>query len=72
MTIKYAPITHTLPVTAQVDSVTIAGMAPGQVITALADPHGAPPIVWLPTAITSDGFPGSMRPFTTATVGTVS
>ena len=69
MAIKYAPTSHTAPETAKVDSATIVGLSPGQVLMAVSE---GPSVVFLPTALTSDGFPGKMTGFTTTTVGTVS
>ena len=57
---------HVAPVTAAVGSGSVAGLSPGRCFVTVADPY-APTTVWLPTALTSDGFPGAMLPFTTAT-----
>lgn len=65
----YSPGSHTKPETAKVGTVSINGLAPGQVYTTLNDSL-APTTVWLPTSTSSDGFPTGMLPFTTGT-GTV-
>ena len=62
----YNPASHTAPETAKVGTASIAGLAPGPTFTALND-QWVPSYVWLPTALTSDGFPDTMRPFPTAT-----
>lgn len=66
MAATYAPASHTAPETAKVGGISIDGLAPGQVMTALSHPW-APTYVWLPTGVTSDGYPTTMVPFATGT-----
>ena len=63
MTVTYTPTTHVAPITATVTIASlvsnIEGLSPGQSLVALTDGR-APANVFLPTAISSDGFPTGM------------
>jgi len=55
----YVPAAHTSPETAKVGSVSVQGLAPGRLHIEVNDQWAAA-YVFVPTATTSDGYPGSM------------
>ncbi len=69
MAATYSPATHVAPVSATVGGVNVQGLSPGRAFVAVND-QWAPATVFLPTATTADGFPGTMIGFSTGT-GTV-
>ena len=66
MAATYVPASHTAPETAKIGTAVIAGLSPGRVAIALNHPWAAT-YVFLPTALTADGYPGAMAPFATNT-----
>jgi hypothetical protein len=73
MAVTYSPTSHVAPITATASVggqlVNVEGLSPGRTYNTLAD-QWAPATVFLPTGVTSDGFPGVMVPVATGS-GTV-
>ena len=66
--VTYSPATHAASVGSTIAqggaTASVTGLAPGLAFTELNDAR-APTTVWMSTSTTSDGFPGTMVPFTT-------
>jgi hypothetical protein len=62
----YVPTTHVAPETATVGGVSIDGLSPGRTYVVLND-QWVPSAIFLPTSLTSDGYPTGMQPFNTGT-----
>ncbi len=69
MALVFAPTTHVAPITATVSGTNIEGLCGGCCMRLLGDQWAAA-YVFLPTGVSSDGFPTGMMPFPTGT-GTV-
>lgn len=73
----YSPTSHAASVRSTVlqggaaNAASVTGLSPGVVFAELTDPL-APTTIFLPTGLTSDGFPGAMLPFTTSPLNSLS